>query len=336
MRVGVVVVTFNAQDVIARCLESLVSSTGADLSLIVIDNASTDGTLAEVRRWAAEGVAGDAQARAPIAVRMADGPLSVLAPGEAGLIASGENLGFAGGVNLGLRSVLALGLDAAWIVNPDCVAEPQTAATLVARAQAEPDFGMIGGRVYYDEPKLMIQSDGGNVNLWTGACRTFNLGRVGQDVPAPPAEALDYVSGAHMFVSRAYLERVGLMPEAYFLYYEEVEWCMRRGNMPLSFCAEAVVHHIAGHSVGSASLRRGPSRLSAYFMARSRVRFVARRRPLAAPISVGFCLGKAIQHFLRGRSAAGWATLRAVSGLGPDRDMLRVIGRKALPTGVRD
>lgn len=336
MRVGVVVVTFNAQDVIARCLESLVASTGADLSLIVIDNASTDGTLAEVRRWAAEGVAGAGMARAPVTVRMADGPLSALAPGEVGLIASGENLGFAGGVNLGLRSVLALGLDAAWIVNPDCVVEPRTAAILVGRAQAEPGFGMIGGRVYYDEPKLMIQSDGGSVNLWTGTCHPYSIARVGRDVPAPPDEALDYVSGAHMFVSRSYLEKVGLMPEAYFLYYEEVEWCLRRGELPLAFCAEAAVHHLAGYSVGSANRKRGPSPLSAYFMARSRMRFVARLRPLAMPIAIGFCLAKAMQHFLRGRSAAGWATLRAVSGLGPDREMLRRIGRSALPAGVRD
>lgn len=330
MRVGVIVVTYNAQKVIARCLESVIASRGVQLNLVVVDNASTDGTLAEVRRWAAERAAG------PLVLRESTAPLTGLADGEVGLVASPENLGFAGGVNLGLRSCLAMDMDAVWILNPDCVAEPDTAAILVARASAEPQFGLIGGRVFYDEPELMIQSDGGSVSLWTGTCKIFNLGRVGRDVPAPAAATLDYISGAHMFVSRRYLKEVGLMPEAYFLYYEEVEWCLRRGALPLIFCAEAAVHHMAGHSVGSASLQRGPSRLSAYFMARSRLRFVARLRPFATPVAFAYCIGKAAQQMRRGRWAAGRAMLRAAMGLGPDRAMLKIIGRAGLPAGIRD
>lgn len=342
MIIGVVVVTYNAKDVIARCLTSLVSSEDAELRILVVDNASADGTAEQVRAWAAGTVHVDDsdglfRAAPPVARPLVESTTEItsLPEGGIGLICSPENLGFAGGVNLGLRSLLAMPeVDAMWVLNPDCVAENTTAAKLAAKAQQAGSYAVIGGRVFYQTPHLMIQSDGGYVNMWSGTCYSFNQTRIGRDVPIPAESQLDYIAGAHMLASREFVQQTGLMPEQYFLFYEEVEWCMRRGSLPLLLCPEAPVHHIGGHTIGSATINSGPSPLSAYFMARNRIRFLATMRPVAVPFAFVYGTLKALRCLTRGQRPAGLAMLRGLFGLQPTRDMLRRINRPSLPTGA--
>lgn len=333
MVIGVVVVTYNAADAILGCLESLLASKGVDLRIVVVDNASSDTTVETIRDWAGADQPWQAPATAPFSP-VPHGPVALVEgaplPGgpAIGLIRSTENLGFAGGVNLGLRALRAeAGIEAFWILNPDCMASETTALCLQDCARKTGRFAVIGGRVYYSTPEDMIQSDGGRVSLWTGNCFPFNLGRIGRDVPAPDNAALDYIAGSHMFVSRAFLDRAGLMPEDYFLFYEEVDWCLRRGDLPLLFCPGATVFHDGGHSIGSATLQRGPSPTASYFMGRSRIRFIRRHRPIAVPLVFAFNLAKACRYLLRGQRAAGLALLRGTFGLGPSAAVRAHIGR---------
>lgn len=342
MAIGVVVVTFEADDIITDCLESLLASSGGvDLRIVIVDNASSDQTVKTIRDWAS-----DARPVAPVSgdlpytpilhgpIPLVEGAAAVghLGRGEVGLITSTENLGFAGGVNLGLRALLANPeVIYFWVLNPDCMAGADTAKRLEDRARAAGRFGVIGGRVYYTTPPDMIQADGGRVNMWTGICTPHNLGKVGIDTSPPSDEALDYVSGSHMFVSRDLIDQAGLMPEDYFLYYEEVDWSMRRGDLSLLFEPDAAVYHHGGHTIGSATVQSGPSPLSAYFLNRARMRFMARYRPWALPISFTYSAMRAIRALLRGQRAAGVAALRGIFGMAPTSAMLVRIGHNALP-----
>ena len=243
MTTGVVIVTYNAEEIILDCLESLLSSTDADLRIVVVDNASRDDTVSVIRNWAADPGIWQPRAGAPFTPR-AHGPVtlteSVPQPEtdhpQIALIAHPHNTGYAGGVNIGLR---LLRDDPAiayfWVLNPDCITESETVSRLEAYAAEVGRFALMGGRVFYKEPALMIQSDGGRINFTTGTCVPFNLGRTGRDVPPPASDSLDYLSGSHMFASRAFLDHAGLMPEDYFLYYEEMDWCCRRGDLPIVF-----------------------------------------------------------------------------------------------------
>ena len=179
MVIGVVVVTYNASDVVIGCLESLLASQGVDLRIVVVDNASSDLTIETIHDWASGGGlwSGNNAPFKPVP----HGPMGLVsgAPqaGERaiGLISSAENRGFAGGVNLGLQALLTLPeIDNFWILNPDCMAGSKTALQLENCARQAGSFGVIGGRVYYSSPPQMIQSDGGRVNLWTGNCIPFN------------------------------------------------------------------------------------------------------------------------------------------------------------------
>ena len=341
MTIGVVVVTYNASDTIIKCLESLIASKDADLRIVVVDNNSRDSTPQLLRDWAAGASALRPAAgfRTPDAAR--HGLVSLvenqpqilcLGGGEIGLITTAENRGFAGGVNLGLKALVANpDVDFFWILNPDCIVPQGTAQRLESLAQSAGKFSIIGGRVYYLNDPDVIQSDGGWVNLWTGVCKSRHLGKLRSDVDKKENVQLNFVGGGHMLVSRNFLAKAGYMPESYFLYYEEVEWCLRRGNLPIIFDTEAAVYHHGGHSIGSETLAKGPSPLSAYFLNRARIKFVARHRPIGLPLSWLYCCVRAIRSLMRGQNDAGMAALRAIMGLPPTADMLRKIGRSRLP-----
>lgn len=327
MVTGVVVVTYNARDIVLDCVESLLASQDADLRIVIVDNASSDDTVDVIRNWAETGEGWSPTNGGyftPVDHKKVDLVDHVPSTGlsQIALIVEPVNLGFAGGVNVGLRLLKDdPEVDYFWVLNPDCVAENQTAARLENAARNAGEFGLIGGRVYYKDPALMIQCDGGRINFNTGTCIPFNMTKVGRDVLAPESSQLDYISGAHIMVSRLFLEQAGLMPEEYFLYYEEMDWCTRRGDLPMHFCAEAAVHHDGGHTLGSATINNGPSTISAYFMGRSRMRFVWKYRPVALPLAFAYGVLKSVKFMMKGQVKSGRAFLRGVCGFKPSKEV---------------
>lgn len=294
---GVILVAYNSADVILDCLETLLAAAGdTALRVVVVDNASTDGSGAAVADWAAGRGTYVPPAdlpfpHVPVPKPLPEGVLTVLA--------AGVNGGFAAGVNLGLAHLAAdPAIDRFWILNPDSVVPPGTPAAFATHDPGP--FALMGGRVtYYDQPN-MIQIDGGTLNRRTGVTGNLNLGRSIADISPPEASALDFVMGASMIASRAFYERAGPMPEEYFLYYEEVDWAMCRGNLPLAICPQARVYHRAGTAIGSPTLGRPASPFSLYFKHRGRMRFVRRHLPQSRITAWAYTLAKLAQYRLKG------------------------------------
>ncbi|MEM9009986.1 MAG: glycosyltransferase family 2 protein [Pseudomonadota bacterium] len=326
-RLGVVVVTYGAADEIAACLDSLHASTFPRLQVVVVDNASPDDTPARVHDWAA--AHGDWDF-AEVAPDDAPGPAARLI-----LIRGEDNLGFAGGVNLGLRWLAAdPGVDLFWVLNPDSVVEPATAAAYVAAAEAAETFGLMGGRTLY-HGEGSIQSDGGRVSLWTGICRNVNQGLAPEAVEMPPAASLDFISGANVVASRAFLEQVGPMREDYFLYYEEVDWALRRGELPLLLCPEAIVHHHGGTAIGSGSTSRRPSAFANYFNYRNRISFVARFNRLGLPSAYLYSALKIAKLLLLGAWDEAAGAFRGLNLLPPPRAVAARVAPEARARAFR-
>lgn len=313
-RMGVVVVTFNAADVILENLESLIAATGeVALDVVVVDNGSTDGTLDTIRAWADGSVPFVTPDDMPFALSACAKPVHLAAEGAPcpantpaapaiTMIETGLNTGFAGGVNRGLTQLLAHSqADRFWILNPDGAAAP--GATL-AFATAEPGaFSLMGGRVIYTHTPDVIQIDGGLVNRRTGITGNVHQGASHAATPAPDPAEMDFITGASMVASRAFCDRAGPMPEQYFLYYEEVDWAFQRGDLPYAYCPEAVVYHRAGTAIGSPTLDRIASPFSLYFKHRGRRRFIKRHLPSALMTGWLYTAAKAVQYLLKGYRA---------------------------------
>lgn len=312
---GVIVVSYASSDVILECLQSLLASEYQPLRIVVVDNASPDNSCELVRKFAVQNSV-DFTETSPEEFQ----PRNSTSPKHLNLITSSENTGYAGGVNLGLNFLMkSLDVDSFWVLNPDSVVQPDTATTYANAMAKAGTFGLLAGRTLYFGEAGMIQSDGGWVNLWTGVCHSINQGKMRDDVTMPDLESVNFLSGANFIASRSFVKQVGYMKEDYFLYYEEVDWAMRRGKLPLALCPQAIVLHHGGTAIGSGTTRRLPSAFSNYFNYRNRMIFVRRFRPIALPVAYVYSLLKIVKLLLQGARTEANGAWRGLNFLAPTK-----------------
>lgn len=340
--IGVVIVTFQSGHEAVDCAASVFASAaagGVPVKVVIVDNASDDDTLSRVRDWA-DGTTPYSVPQnvpfemtpPPVPLALTEGKPDLEADQDADivLIRSTENLGFAGGVNIGLKH-LALHDDIGtfWILNPDTMIPSDALTIAAAGIAATPEFSLMGGRVVYlDDPDL-IQIDGGLLNSRTGVTSNYNLGASHATALPPAPQNLDFIMGASMLVSRAFYEAAGPLDESYFLYYEEVDWAMRRGNLPLAYCKDLLVYHHGGTSIGSPVYGRSASVFSLYFKHRSRIMFQRRHNPNSRFTTYLYSTLQAGREVWRGSPQGASAILRAIFGLGAPASVKRRIGDKA-------
>ncbi len=332
-RLGIVLVNWRRAADTIECLESLLRS-DVTPRIVVVDNASDDGSVETIIGWGEGRVAPPEPSpalahlsvppiRKPITVRrLSAAEAETAAPDDAAVtvIDAGGNLGFAGGNNIGIDFLLrAPAIDYVWLLNNDTVIEPEAAQALVARMDATHNIGMCGTVVrYYHRPDTVQALNGHRFNLWRGTSRGIGSGtsaRTPYD-PARVARDTDFVLGASLAVSRRFVTTVGPMNEAYFLYYEEIDWAYRNdGRFAIAFANGAIVYHKEGGSIGSSNSRGKRSDMSEYYLARSRLSFVRRRTPLLLPWHWGLTLAMIARRIARAQPKKALVLTRALVGL---------------------
>ena len=195
------------------------------------------------------------------------------------------NIGYAGGINAVLDYIQPdPDWDSIWVLNPDT--EPAPDALMALRRRAETGgYGIVGSRIVLMHNNK-IQMYGGRWRRWMA--RGYNIGLhadpdVIPDVAAVERE-MDYVCGASMYIVRPFIETVGQMDESYFLYAEEVDWCLRRGAFTLGYAHDSVVRHSHGATIGSNHSRKNRSAFSVFLDERSKLLLSRRFYPRAFPI----------------------------------------------------
>ena len=222
------------------CLASLVKSELLTSEIIVIDNGSDDDSVNRIRQQY---------------------------PGLI-ILETGINLGYAGGNNVGIRHALQAGADAVCILNNDVDFLEQ----LLAPLHQYKDVGIVTPLIAEMNNTNRVWALGSFVNP-----RTAQVGRLhaGEQLDAwhtcAPFE-VDIASGAAMLIRREVLERVGLMDEAFFLYYEETDWCLRIREAGYTVLAvpASLVHHKVSATLGPTSP------IIDYYMARNHLRLIYR------------------------------------------------------------
>ena len=218
MRLAVVIVNWNVRDLLRRCLTSLqaaIETAGVETAVVVVDNGSTDGSVALLR---------------------AEFPWVQV-------VASPTNVGFTRGNNLALR---ALGFNDTptsplpsyvLLLNPDTEVPPTALTTLLAYMDAHPELGLLGPRLRYADGSLQ-SSRRRFPTLATGLLESTVLQQwwptapalqrfYMNDQPEDRPQAVDWLVGACLLTRREALVQVGLLDEGYFMYSEEVDWARR-------------------------------------------------------------------------------------------------------------
>lgn len=249
--VYIVVLNWNGWPDTIECLRSLEDQSYENYEVVVVDNGSTDDSVQRIR------------AAFP-ALK---------------LLETGENLGFSAGNNVGIRYALSHDADFVWLLNNDTAVQSQTLAQMVDVATADSNVGAVGS-------VIMDMDDSARVQAWGGGTVRFWCGR-SQNAKAPAK--LDYLTAASLLVPHSVFDRVGLLDERYFLYWEDVDFSfrLRSAGYTLAVCEHAPVMH-----KGSTSLRDNKPLLDAYAFG-SLVRFMLDHSPTPF-LSIVMALGSKI------------------------------------------
>jgi GT2 family glycosyltransferase len=254
---AVVIVTYNSAREIGACLTALAEARPAmDHEIVVVDNASTDDTVARVRR---------------------DWP-------SVDLVEAGANLGFAAGNNVGIRRTTG---SLVLLLNPDTRVTPGAIDRLALALFEREDAAVAGPRIVDGTgraelsfgPMLSPLNDLGQMLLRAATDRGVPVvvRRVERMTRQP--RTVDWVTGACLLIRRRDLEAVGLLDERFFLYAEDVDLCtaVRASGRTVLFVPDAEVVHLRGRSATSA---QGAALAAAR---RSRVQFYEKHRPRWVP-----------------------------------------------------
>ena len=268
MNLGVVVLNWNGLEVTPLCLRSLLKSSLRPDWIVVVDNASTDGSVDLIRQQFPQVI----------------------------LLANERNLGFAGGCNVGIRFLLDRHVDFILLLNNDAEVGPNALHELMEAAEAVPAAAYTGTIFEKSDPPRVWFS-GGVIDPLSLEARHFT------DAPgdSAPPRSTDFITGCCLLFRSDALKTIGLLDTSFFAYYEDVDWCLRAraaGNR-LLYVPQASIHHEVSHSFRRAGSNR--DRLTRFSWAQKRpiVLYLTYRNRLL--LAGKHALGSLHRWFLKGR-----------------------------------
>lgn len=247
--VSIITVNYNTAAVTGELLHSVAKNSYRNVEVIVVDNASVED---------------------PTEVLLAAYPAVKIVKSE-------TNLGFAGGNNLGIRMAKGTYL---FLVNNDTEFTDGLIEGLLDIFARYPDAGMVSPKFHYFFAPGTIEYAGYHaVDRFTGrnsmiGCKEKDEGQYDE------VKSTNYAHGGAMMIPARVLADVGLMPEVYFLYYEEFDWCeqIKRKNYKIYYQYQSLIYHKESMSTGK------NSPLKTYFLTRNRILFMRRNVKLSARI----------------------------------------------------
>ncbi|MBL7094760.1 glycosyltransferase family 2 protein [candidate division KSB1 bacterium] len=213
-KVSIILVNWNNSYDTIECIESLKQLIYYNNEIIVVDNNSTYDSIKELENV-----------------------------DNINLIQNNNNLGFAGGNNVGIEFALKGNSDYVLLLNNDTVVDERFLSILIKGATEEKNIGIIGGKIYYYNEPAKIWSAGGGLTKTTK--RTFQYGENKIDKKQYNREKeVDFLSGCCMLIRREVFEKIGLLDADYFMYYEDVDFCLRAKKFfKIVYIPEALIWH---------------------------------------------------------------------------------------------
>ncbi len=196
-------------------------------------------------------------------------------------INTGANMGFAAGVNRGITYALDHGADYIALANNDTTATSDFITPVIELFEQNPKVGIASPVIAFKKNSTQYFDMGGNINTYTG--KTYHTNT--QKIEASQPYSVQYVSGCCMIIKRAVLERIGLFDVDFFLYYEDVDFCLRATAQGFSVFVvpSAIITHELSKTVGSNSQK------AVYHLTKSAKKFGKKYRkqfPLHTPFMI--------------------------------------------------
>lgn len=243
-QIGIVVCNYNKQDYVVNCIKSLFESDidFSDVDVYVVDNASTDESVAAIREAFGNKVT---------------------------LLVNSENLGGSGGFNTGLRKALESPENYKYLmcVDNDIVFDKSAIRLLKEYLDTNEDTAVCGSMAFYMDEPGKIWNYGGKIDFESYIQKDLYKNRTDID-NLPDYVECDYVPACSLMVRRDAVMRVGIMPDDNFIYWDDMEWGYRfntTGYKVVSLKASKVWHKAGGRNAGNTFIH--------YYMQRNRINF---------------------------------------------------------------
>lgn len=220
--VFIIIVTWEAKNDIVECLYSLKKLNYPNYKIVVVDNASKDGTPRAVKSLFPDVI----------------------------LIENKENLGFAEGNNIGIRFALKRGAHYILLLNDDTVVHPTMLKELIKGAEMDDKNGIGGGKIYYYSDEKRIWFAGGKIDK--GCVATHHIGNEIDNGQYNEQKEVDYITGCMFLIKAAVIKEIGLLDSRFFMYREEIDWCLRakKAGFKIIYFPEAIIWHKGNTSLG--------------------------------------------------------------------------------------
>jgi len=242
--VAIIILNWNGMNDTIECLQSITKITYPNYKIVVVDNASEDGSCEEIRN------------RFP----------------QVQIIKNAKNLGFAEGSNVGIRQGIEMGCEYVLLLNNDTIVEQDFLSPLVHIAEIKPNAGMVGPKIidYYSGK---IQFAGGLINKmnFRNPFVSRGVGREDDHQQFDSPRNCEWLTGCCLLIPANVLLDVGLFNPSFFAYCEDVDLSlrMRTSGYDLVYCPESCIRHKGGASSG------GPmSPLSFYLSTRNKISII--------------------------------------------------------------
>lgn len=232
--VAIILVNWNGYGFTSECLQSLKVVDFPNFKVFVVDNASENQEGEKIK---------------------------IVFP-EVELLQNNKNLGFAGGNNVGIRAALKQEFSHVLLLNNDTVVESNFLAKMMAFMDENPALGIVQPLIYFLHDREKIWSAGGRWSSFFSRAVTLGDRKKKQSFTAESRQ-IDWATGCALLISSKAIQKIGLLNEQYFTYFEDVDWSIRasQAGFGIGFESEAVIYHEAGasskkqHSEGTLSAK---------------------------------------------------------------------------------
>jgi GT2 family glycosyltransferase len=242
-KVYIIILNFNSYEDTIECIRSLENISYSNYEIIIVDNNSKDNSVQEINK------------NCP----------------NYKLLVSKENLGYANGNNMGIKFALEQGAEYVCILNNDVIVEPNFLESIIETFNTDDTIGMVGPCVCEYSDRNVIQAMGAYINLYRGLAMGQYERQHYNQIEKKRID-VDYIGGACFIVKAKVIRDIGLIPENYFLFYEETEFCLRARKFGYKLIC---IHDSKVYHKRSATISKY-SGLSYYFLNKNRIIFMRR------------------------------------------------------------
>lgn len=220
--VYIIIVNWNGLKDTMECLGSLERLEYPNFEVVLVDNGSTDGSATLIK------------AKYP----------------NLFVILNRNNVGYGKANNLGIEYALRNGANYVWLLNNDAISDPGALSTMVRVAEEDPKIGILGSKIYYANDPGRIWFAGAGIDWPRGLSSHIGINETDRG-QYDTLRRVERVAGCSMLVRREVCEQVGLFDENYFLFVEEIDWCVRARKQGFScvLVPSSIVYHKGSVSV---------------------------------------------------------------------------------------